>query len=394
MRRAPSPATLFTVPLTSVFPAVFLAAFLTVFLLGIPPAAASVPLPTMPVRLGTKESCTAASTRTATAASWAQQSLGLPRAWQLTQGAGVTVGVVDTGVTPGAAALSGRVTAVGAAGDDCVGHGSFVAGLVAAGPTGSTAFEGVAPRARVLAVRGTDTRGTATAGLVADGIRTAVDHGAQVVLVSAALSDGEDELTAAVGYATRHDTLVVAPAAPDVTSWSESAAPTRYWPAAAPGALSVVGVTANGTPLQSAKGVTGAALTAPGGGIVSIGARGTGHYLSAGSSLAAALTAGTAALVRSYHPDLKAAQVAERLTVSAAPAALAPRLDPYSAVSMVPGSGPAARAAAPGAVRIALPSDRPRQRAAWAAAGALLLVLVVAAALVVTPRGRARGWRP
>ncbi|MGW3957793.1 S8 family serine peptidase [Streptomyces sp. NPDC004752] len=354
----------------------------------------STSLPPIPLALGDDAPCTTASNRTAQAANWAQRSLSLPHAWQLSRGGGITVAVVDTGVSAKASALSGRVTALGDAADDCVGHGTFVAGLVAAAQTSGTDVHGVAPDTRVLAVRGTDERGTATAERVADGIRAAVDNGAQVITVSSALTTGENELTAAVRYATDHQVLVVAAAAPDVEPRSGEAA-AQYWPASAPGALSVVGVTADGSVLSSAAGVAGADLAAPGGPVVGIGPRGAGHYIGAGSSAAAAFAAGAAALVRAYHPDLTAAETAQRLTTSAAPTGGAPRLDPYAAVSMVP-PGPAPHAAAPSTAPLHLPevSTAPRDRALLAAGVMALLMLVVAAAAVVIPRGRARGWRP
>lgn len=355
----------------------------------------STSLPSIPLALGDDAPCTAASDRTARYATWAQQSLSLPNAWQLSRGEGVTVAVVDTGVSATAPALSGRVTAVGDAGEDCVGHGTFTAGLVAAAATSGTAFRGVAPAARVLAVRGTDRRGTATADLVADGIRAAVDRGAEVIAVVPALTTGEDELTAAVRYAVGHDVLVVAAAAPDVQPKSTDTPVGTYWPASAPGALSVVGVLADGSVLDSAASVTEADLAAPGGPVVGIGPHGSGHYIGLGSSAAAAFAAGTAALVRAYHPKLTAAETAERLTASAAPTSDAPRLDPYAALSMVPaGSGPPAAPSSAAPLHLPAVNATPRNRALLAAGVMAVLVLVVAAAAVVIPRGRARGWRP
>jgi len=289
---------------------------------GAPAAPAdSVPLPPIPSVLGSGSPCTAASDHKAVAESWAQSSLSLPQAWKLSQGAGVTVGVVDTGVAPAVPALSGRVTVVGDAGTDCVGHGSFAAGLIAAGPVEGVSFEGVAPQARIVAVRGTSERGVPSVVLIAAGIRSAVDHGASVVAVPFALAAGEAELTAAVRYATARDALVVAPAVPDVTSSGgsgASAAPVvaRYWPASAPGVLSVVGVTSAGAGLAGSSGSSGATATpsaavggdlaAPGDALVGVGPRGSGHFIGSGSSFATAFVAGTAALVRSYAALLAA----------------------------------------------------------------------------------------
>ncbi len=132
---------------------------------------------------------------------WEQHSLGLSGVRQRGSGAGVTVAVVDTGVSQQAPTLKGRVTAVGGAGVDCVGHGSFVAGIIASAPAKGVRFAGVAQGARVLGVRGTDEHGVATAAGVAAGIRAAVDAGARIVEVSPALVQGSDALTSAVRHA-------------------------------------------------------------------------------------------------------------------------------------------------------------------------------------------------
>jgi membrane-anchored mycosin MYCP len=150
-----------------------------------------VSLPVISSALAPGRPCTGTSPTQAHAQPWTVRALGLSRARQLTQGAGVTVAVVDTGVGADAPALAGRVTAAAHTGQDCVGHGSFAAGLIAAAVDG-TGGGGVAPQARILAVRVTDARGTTTPGKVANGIRTAVDHGAGVVYVGAALATGRD----------------------------------------------------------------------------------------------------------------------------------------------------------------------------------------------------------
>lgn len=363
----------------------------------------TVRLPVMAARLAQDATCTKQSTTTATTMPWEHQSLELPRAARISQGAGVKVGVVDTGVSTGAPTLAGRVKALGPAGDDCVGHGTFVAGLIAAAPVKGVAFHGVAPRAGIVAVRGTDGRGVPSAAGVAAGIRGAVDAGARVVEVSAAFATRSPRLDDAVSYATRHDVLVVAAAVPDPPSGTAAAsatpAPRDYWPAAAPGVLSVLDVDVRGGRPQAAPLPVHADLAAPGDGVVGIGPRGSGHFVGSGASFAAAYTAGAAALVRSAFPDLSAAQVARRLTATAYPDVV-PRLDAYAAVASVADgtgaggtSGTAARA-----VPVRLP-DRTREAGATrtallvSACGAGVVLLAGWAALAV-PRGRARGWRP
>ncbi|MEU3599334.1 S8 family serine peptidase [Streptomyces sp. NPDC006798] len=374
-------------------------------LLLAPPARADgeepVSLPPLRLRTADGDPCATASPKTATMSPWTHRALQLSRSWQLTRGAGVTVAVVDTGVGADGGrvpALAGRVTAVGGAGEDCVGHGSFAAGLIAAAPTGKGTVTGVAPAARILAVRGTDDRGVPDGELIADGIRTAVDKGAKVVYVGQVLGSGSPGLTEAVSYAAGRDALVVAPAAPDVAPKGADGRPdTRaraYWPARLPGVLSVVDHGPDGGRPKDAPGALAADLSAPGGAVVGIGARGPGHFIGSGSSLAAAHVAGAAALLRSYHPRLGAAATARRLTEAAYPDHT-PRLDVYAALtSLLSGQrAPAEPAPEPAAVPPSA-AEGPKNRALFIGGGALFLVLLVGAAMVIVPRGKARGWRP
>lgn len=363
-----------------------------------PAAAESVELPAVRTALAADEPCATASSRQVDTEPWALSSLGASRALTLSEGAGTTVAVVDTGVSDSAPGLSGRVTALAGAGGDCVGHGTFAAGLIAAAPDagGAAGPSGLAPRARIVAVRGTDERGGVTAQRLADAIREAADAGASVIYVGRALADGKAVLSAAVAYAAKKDALVVAPLAPDALPKDQTGelveAEPWYWPAAAPGVLAVTDFGPDGTRPANAPVVSGADLAAPGDAVVGIGPAGKGHYIGSGASLAAALVAGAAAQVRARYPDLSAAEVSQRLTRAAYPAS-PPRLDPYAALTTVlpetPGRVPRPEAAV-------VPADaapEPRNRALVVAAGSAGVVLLVAAAAVVIPRGRARGWR-
>lgn len=341
--------------------------------------------------------CVGASPKTAESRVWSYQALQLSRTWQLSQGAGVTVAVVDTGVGEQSPALSGRVTAEGEAGKDCVGHGSFAAGLIAGAPTGSGAVTGVAPAARILAVRGTDEYGNGSAQLVAQGIESAVDNGAEVVYVGLALNTGDDELARAVAYADSKDALVVAPAAPDVVPDGADGKPDtrarKYWPASIPQVLSVADYGPTGTRPEDAPAVLAPDLAAPGDSVVGIGPEGSGHFIGSGSSLAAAYTAGAAALIRSYQPTLSAAQVSRRLLEAAYPDEV-PKLDVYAGMTVVlpPRGTTAGAGTAPAHLPPAAPHE-PRERSLLLGGGALVVVLLVGAAMVIVPRGKARRWR-
>ncbi|MFK0169511.1 S8 family serine peptidase [Streptomyces sp. NPDC090306] len=373
-------------------------------------AGGTVRLPVLPATVDADDPCTAGSSQRATAVPWEQTGLQLGRAWQFASGAGVTVGVVDTGVSLKAPALDGRVTAVGDAGTDCVGHGTFVAGLVAAGQRSGVRFAGVAQRARILAVRGSDERGAVTADRVAQGITDAVNGGADVVTVSAALPADSAALRSAVALAKKKDVLVVAAAVPDAPeSASNTSPPARdFYPAADDGVLSVLDVDVNGDRPDGAYTTDSAQLSAPGDGVVGIGPARDGHYIGSGASLSAGFVAGAAALVRSVHPELSAAQTASLLRSSAYPADV-PRVDPYAAVTGVlatsaspsasaPAGGPPGGAApGPDFSPVRMPEDRaagPMRRAMWPAVTGLVVVCVVVWAALLLPRGRRIGWRP
>ncbi|WP_159054297.1 S8 family serine peptidase [Streptomyces sp. AS58] len=350
-----------------------------------------VELPVMPAVLEAGDPCTGSSSRMVRAEPAYQRTLNLEQAWRFSRGGGVEVAVVDTGVATGTARLAGRVTPVSGT-DDCVGHGSFLAGIVAAAPATATRFSGVAPEARILAVRGTDQRGTATASTLAAGIRAAADAGAQVILVGPALARKSSELTGAVEHAAARDALVVAAASPPLRRGEEPGTARDYWPAAQRAVLSVVGTAQDGSLPDGTAVPKDADLSAPGSGVIGVGPRGNGYFIGSGSSLAAAFVAGAAALVRDRYPELSADATAERLTRTAYPADV-PRMDVYAALSSAAaGREPVAE---PPLVPARIPSDEPTENAVrrgtlLAGAGAVTAGAVAWAGLVVRLRRRRR----
>lgn len=250
--------------------------------------------------------CAPAEDTVAAAEPWAQRRLAPERAWQLARGA-VTVGVVDTGVSAAAPALAGSVLPgtdlAGGAGDtDCSGHGTFLAGLLAARPVPGSPFSGVAPGARLLPVRVADDPARVDPAKVAAGIRAAVDGGARVVAVGVVVGVETPELRAAVEYAAAEDVLVVASAA-------VREAGRRAYPAALPGVVGVAPVGPDG-PVGDAESLGAAPLVAaPAAQLVGIAPEGRGHRMGSAPELAVAFVAGAAALVRDYRPELTAAEV-------------------------------------------------------------------------------------
>ena len=276
-----------------------------------------------------------------TAEPWAQRILGFSSVWDLTQGAGVTVAVVDSGVdfSP---QLAGRVTAIHLAGSsdqDCVGHGTSVAAIVAGAREPGTPFAGVAPRARILSVK-VNAGPMGNTATLAQGIRDAATLGAEVINVSVS-SGPTPELRGAVRYAQAHDCVIVAAAGNDIPG--QRRAPS--YPASYPGVISVGAVTSANELAPFSGLFSRTAVTAPGEEIASAWPGGYQTGLD-GSAYAAAFVSGVAALVRSRYPHLTAPQVAQRIEGTAmgpaGPGTGGGLVDPVAAVTalVIPANSP------------------------------------------------------
>jgi type VII secretion-associated serine protease mycosin len=278
---------------------------------------------TLPSRAQTAPACNLPATSKVTAAPWSAARLGLSRVWPLTEGAGVVVGVVDSGVDDHHPMLAGRVSSGvdvvpngGPATADCVGHGTFVAGLIAAGHEPGIGFAGVAPQARIVPIRQTTDGRDGTVDTLADGIRAAVDLGARVVNVSITYNRSSPRLADAVAYAQVHDVVVVAAAGN--TNGSAASSDVVNYPAGYPGVLSVGAVDEKDAVTQFSKTATPVSVVAPGADLLGPGAGGTGLVTGQdGTSFAAAFVTGVVALVRAYRPGLRADQVVHRIEATA-----------------------------------------------------------------------------
>ncbi len=128
---------------------------------------------------------------------WALQRIGAPTAWARTTGAGVRIGIVDTGVDLTHEDLAGKVVAgtncIGSQGDeakctgspqDDQGHGTHVAGIAAAIKDNGVGIAGVAPDAQLVVAKVLSAAGSGSTDDINAGIRWVVDHGARVVNLS------------------------------------------------------------------------------------------------------------------------------------------------------------------------------------------------------------------
>jgi len=246
---------------------------------------------------------------------WALDQVSYERAWATTKGRGVIVAVIDTGVNAAHEDLAGAVLAgldlVGG-GDgrsDPNGHGTHVAGIIAARAVNGRGIAGAAPDVKVLPVRVLDANGSGYTSDVAEGIIWATDHGARIINLSLGGTDPSQGMHEAIKYALSKGTLVFAAAG----NSGESGSPTIYPAAfAEPVAVGAVRSDLQRAPFSNVGSYVD--VVAPGDSIVSTYQSGNLEYAwASGTSMATPYAAATGALVAAAHPTWDAARVRARL---------------------------------------------------------------------------------
>ena len=366
---------------------------------GPPPV--PVPAPALP---GPSANCPQiAGIRHVTSVPWAQRALDFTSAWDLTQGSGVTVAVVDSGVDY-SPQLAGRVTAIDLTGtgeQDCVGHGTAVAAIIAASDIQATGmpFAGVAPAARILSVK-VNNADVGKAITLAQGIRDAAFRGAGVINVSVTTADTAD-LRSAVEYAQSLGAVIVAAGGNDADGNDGTSRRGPFYPASYRGVLSVGAVASGGGLAPFSDQRSHVAVTAPGVDITSAWPGGYQSQLN-GTSFATAFVSGVAALVRSRYPRLSAARVVRRIEDTAdgaaGPGTGNGLVNPLQAVSAIlpnhaPGASPSAVPAPIAVARRPVPDQAARTAALTATAALLAAALLIALGAVVVRQGRRRRWQ-
>ena len=261
---------------------------------------------------------------------WFADDLGLEEAWKTSTGKGVKVAVIDSGTDDSHENLKGRVvdakdfsgakkdgtTPVGP--QETIHHGTAVAGVIA-GTGKGVGPVGIAPDSRIMSASiwlGSDTPDESDSrDQAADAVIWAADNGAKVINMSLGWADPAwpESWDKAFMHAYKKDVLVIA----CVGNASQGAE--RVWsPATVPGVIGVGGVGRDGKvdEQSSAPGVD-VDLMAPSQGIP-VPLTGGSYGTAEGCSFAAPIVAGTAALIRSAHPDYTADQTAEALRSTAA----------------------------------------------------------------------------
>ncbi|WP_328308898.1 type VII secretion-associated serine protease mycosin [Streptomyces sp. NBC_00442] len=303
------------------------AAALTV-LAGPTAAAAAIPVisvppvtPVVPADGGVGDQCTFPSKPYA-GRPWALQRVLLDELWHQSTGKGVKVAVIDTGVDIKNPQLTGAVDASkgknylpkdlkdpdnrplprGAENGttDTVGHGTRVAGIIAARPAKNTGFVGLAPDATIIPIQQNDADGHGTAQTLADAIRYAIDAGADVINISQDTANAvapAATLKQAVDAALAHQIVVVASAGNDGLGGNVKST----YPASYPGVLAVAASDRNNERAAFSQSGEFVGVAAPGVDMVST-VPGGGHCADNGTSFSAPYVAGVAALIKAKHP--------------------------------------------------------------------------------------------
>lgn len=346
---------------------------------------------------------------------WAQERLGFERVHRFATGAGITVAVVDSGLTTlqpqmRRVSTTAPINVMGgpyAPGDvfDCedYGHGTAVAAIIAAPEVAGEGFMGLAPDATIMPIKYRDSSTTDIGGdsaAVARGIVTAVDGGADVINLSLQAPD-TPELRAAMERAAAADVVVVASSGNLTGEGLPETYPGAY--ADEPGFGNVLTVGA----VDQEDTVADFSVSGPQVGVVAPGTQITaptqirGYFAQEGTSFATPFVAATAALVREAHPRLKATRVVNRIKATAdTPGVSTPDpgygfgiVDPYLAVTAERDD---ARVGAPSVVAPPAPApDLPpppdhtlRNAGMLAGAGFLGLAMVVLVATVAVRQVR------
>jgi type VII secretion-associated serine protease mycosin len=362
-----------------------------------------------------RAACGDRQTAQLTAQPWPLRRLRPDRVWPVTRGQGITVAVVDSGVSDDHPALQGKVLKgfdlIQANGDgrcDEAGHGTLIAGIIAGRDDDKSTFHGLAPDAQILPIRvlrkNEQVRGDVHSKRIAQGIRLAVQNGARIINLSLTTMP-TPELESAIRFARDNDVVLVAAAGNTdaVGTNPDTGEEINGFPAAYEDVMAVSAINMFGGHLDISVTRDYIDIAAPGDDIAGPAPNGGGFNQADGTSFATAYVSGTAALLRSYLKDLPADQVRSRIVATADPnpagwnRALGHGVvNPYWAVFSL---GAADEEPAP-PVRVGLSAPAPdplrsvRLLAIWAAVVAAVASLLLVSSVSVWRRGQRRRWQP
>ncbi|MER7375851.1 type VII secretion-associated serine protease mycosin [Streptomyces lanatus] len=340
---------------------------------------------------------------------WSLQRILLDQLWAQAKGKDVKVAVIDTGVDKSNKQLSGAVVGGktfvdGPATKDIEGHGTRVAGIIAARPLKGTGFVGIAPEAEILSYRytgGDEKQGNSRT--MSQAIAAAVADNADIINISSDTTNREDndELRDAIKAAVNSGALIIAAAGNEGADGKQA----NTYPASYDGVLAVAASDRNDERAPFSQSGKFVDVAAPGVSMVST-VPIDGQCTADGTSFAAPYIAGVAALLMDKYPDWDANQIATRIEETAQRPGREPNpfigwgvVDPVAALSeeSTPGESPEpdppVAAGAGGVIPMAVTmgeseAERERRVAIYVLGTGLALALVVAGSGVAV-----RDWR-
>ncbi|MFH0521431.1 type VII secretion-associated serine protease mycosin [Streptomyces sp. M41] len=358
---------------------------------------------------------------------WALQRVLLDELWEQSMGEGVRVAVIDTGVdvkhpqlTRAVEAESGRNFLPKNLTDDngnkiergsengttdVVGHGTKIAGIIAARPVKGTGFVGLAPKATIIPIQQNDAEGHGDTESLAKAIDYAVSEAkADVINISQDTADAvrpSPRLARAVENALAEEIVIVASAGNDGLGGNVK----KTYPASYEGVLAVAAADRNNERAAFSQSGEFVDVAAPGVDMVST-VPGGGHCADNGTSFSAPYVAGVAALIKAKHPRWTQEQITAQIMQTAERSIPGhDRLvgwgvvDPVRALTEddkpiehpVPSNAGTERAEAPTVARLPLgetPQERAVRLGTYAVVGSLVLVAVIGGGAVAVRDGR------
>ena len=254
-------------------------------------------------------------------AQWSLRRVQAPLAWELTQGASSTVvAVVDSGIDLAHPEFAGRLQAGfdyvewDTVPQDQYGHGTHVAGVIAAAGNNGLGVAGSAWVVQLVPLRALDRTGVGTASNIALAVQAATNRRVDVINLSLALSGPSTTVQNAIVAASNSGILIVAAAGNDSLP-GQWPAPVSY-PAAYPEVIAVAATTRWEDRAGYSNGGPEMELAAPGGEAsdpIFSASLGGSYAMLYGTSIATAHVTGAAALLRGYAPQWSAAAVRDAL---------------------------------------------------------------------------------
>lgn len=232
----------------------------------------------------------------------ANGDVNAPEAWDITKGSGVTVGIVDSGIDASHPEFAGKIVAskgfAASTANDGGGHGTHVAGIVAASGNNSSGITGVCPECKLAIAKVLNDSGEGSYSQVAEGLKWAVDQGVKVINMSATDDKLSQSMKDTVDYVLNKNVVLVVSAGNDNNT-------TKMYPAAVPGVIAVASTNCQDQKSSFSTYGNWVTIAAPGTDIYSTFPQNGGKstkgdktygYMS-GTSMSAPLVAGIAALI-------------------------------------------------------------------------------------------------